>query len=201
MVRHTYVAIAAMAALASGGSAHASALLGSTVTGSITGSTDYVVTAQFPASATVGPGTEFTGGISDTPFSNSFDITANFTEDALIIAFSSSKSFANVSGTSPFTLNFGSASGYFGGIGAITQISCVPVYGCGRSKISVTGDAKAINIDVSAIFAGDSFQIALSPPAVPEPATWALMIIGFGAIGAAMRKRQPARATLALDPS
>ena len=27
-------------------------------------------------------------------------------------------------------------------------------------------------------------------PAVPEPATWALMIIGFGAIGFAMRRRQ-----------
>lgn len=29
--------------------------------------------------------------------------------------------------------------------------------------------------------------------AVPEPATWALMIVGFGAIGAAMRRRPAAR--------
>jgi hypothetical protein len=29
---------------------------------------------------------------------------------------------------------------------------------------------------------------------VPEPATWAMMIIGFGLVGAAMRRRQPAAA-------
>jgi len=30
------------------------------------------------------------------------------------------------------------------------------------------------------------------PPAVPEPATWAMMIAGFGLVGAAMRRRRPA---------
>jgi hypothetical protein len=29
--------------------------------------------------------------------------------------------------------------------------------------------------------------------AVPEPATWAMMIVGFGAIGASMRRRQSRR--------
>jgi hypothetical protein len=28
------------------------------------------------------------------------------------------------------------------------------------------------------------------PPAVPEPATWSLMLLGFGAIGVAMRRRR-----------
>jgi hypothetical protein len=37
--------------------------------------------------------------------------------------------------------------------------------------------------------------VALTP-AVPEPATWALMIAGFGLIGAAMRRRQRARVTV-----
>lgn len=33
-----------------------------------------------------------------------------------------------------------------------------------------------------------------APPPVPEPATWAMMLVGFGAIGAAMRRRsQPVR--------
>ncbi len=31
------------------------------------------------------------------------------------------------------------------------------------------------------------------PPAVPEPATWGLMIVGFGGIGMAMRRRQGPR--------
>lgn len=39
----------------------------------------------------------------------------------------------------------------------------------------------------------DGFVMA---PAVPEPATWALLILGFGAIGGTMR-RQPARLAVA----
>jgi len=35
------------------------------------------------------------------------------------------------------------------------------------------------------------FQLTgLQGPAVPEPTTWALMILGFGAVGAAMRRRR-----------
>jgi len=42
-------------------------------------------------------------------------------------------------------------------------------------------------------------QIGTGAPAVPEPATWAMMLIGFGGIGFAMRKgrRQPGLAQLA----
>ncbi len=35
---------------------------------------------------------------------------------------------------------------------------------------------------------GPSFEYSLSP--VPEPATWGMMVIGFGVMGAAMRRRQ-----------
>ncbi len=43
----------------------------------------------------------------------------------------------------------------------------------GISNLSVNGNAAAA-----------------SPGAVPEPATWAMMLIGFGAIGGAMRRRK-----------
>ncbi|MBU3076379.1 PEPxxWA-CTERM sorting domain-containing protein [Sphingomonas sp. XMGL2] len=35
------------------------------------------------------------------------------------------------------------------------------------------------------------------PSAVPEPASWAMMILGFGAVGVASRRRQGARRSLA----
>jgi len=38
---------------------------------------------------------------------------------------------------------------------------------------------------------GDSMRVvSMSPDAVPEPASWAMMIGGFGMVGAAMRRRQ-----------
>jgi hypothetical protein len=40
---------------------------------------------------------------------------------------------------------------------------------------------------------GNAFEfdtIAVSPEAIPEPGTWAMLIAGFGLVGAAMRRRQ-----------
>lgn len=42
----------------------------------------------------------------------------------------------------------------------------------------------------------DNIVLDVTPsatPAVPEPATWAMMLMGFGAIGASMRRKQPQR--------
>jgi hypothetical protein len=44
---------------------------------------------------------------------------------------------------------------------------------------------------------GQGFQLRGLTAAVPEPATWALMIGGFGLVGAVARRRQPARVTFA----
>jgi PEP-CTERM motif len=39
-------------------------------------------------------------------------------------------------------------------------------------------------------------QFALRLGAIPEPATWAMMILGFGMIGGAMRRRRAVRPTV-----
>lgn len=49
-------------------------------------------------------------------------------------------------------------------------------------------------------FAIDLFTVSLvgnSVPAVPEPATWGMMVLGFGIVGSAMRRRRFAIARLA----
>lgn len=59
--------------------------------------------------------------------------------------------------------------------------------------------------DVSGHEAGGAFEpnnvafatvIPAVAPAVPEPATWAMMIVGFGAVGLAIRRRQEVRTTV-----
>lgn len=51
----------------------------------------------------------------------------------------------------------------------------------------------ALGTYVGGVSSGFSFKITES--AVPEPATWALMVSGFGLVGAALRRRKAATAT------
>lgn len=44
---------------------------------------------------------------------------------------------------------------------------------------------------------GNAFQVAAFTAAAPEPATWAMMIFGFGAAGTALRRRQRVRVRFA----
>lgn len=56
-----------------------------------------------------------------------------------------------------------------------------------------TGTLRFMNTDgqkVTITFA-DDISGTVSRLALPEPATWAMMLIGFGAIGSAMRRRLP----------
>jgi membrane-associated phospholipid phosphatase len=50
------------------------------------------------------------------------------------------------------------------------------------------GPALAAGAGIGAYVAANAF----GGPEVPEPATWAMMIIGFGAVGGALRRRRPA---------
>ena len=58
--------------------------------------------------------------------------------------------------------------------------------GIGRGSFSYVGGSFGLNFD------SDSPRVGLriTSAYVPEPATWAMLILGFGAIGAAMRSRR-----------
>lgn len=52
--------------------------------------------------------------------------------------------------------------------------------------------ASSITLDDTQGFSNAALYTTGTPPAVPEPATWAMMLMGFGAAGFAMRmRRQP----------
>lgn len=80
-----------------------------------------------------------------------------------------------------------------------SQTSGVPLTGV---SISSDGSALLLNLAGESISSGQSSRIAFSTlaqaiPAVPEPATWAMMILGMGAVGYAMRRRQSVRVSYA----
>ncbi len=60
-----------------------------------------------------------------------------------------------------------------------------------------TPDVFNVRISADSAFAIDNVVLNQAVSAIPEPASWAMMIIGFGAIGAAMRRRQRVRVSFA----
>ena len=80
--------------------------------------------------------------------------------------------------------NFRSISGLISGL-SIAQGSN---FAFRFRDINATGNDHGLAVD------NLSFTAALAPvSAIPEPSTWALMLLGFGAIGASMRRRQALR--------
>ena len=86
----------------------------------------------------------------------------------------------------------------FNGSVLVTSFNVAVASGTG-SVFSVTGTNPFNSITVSSETTGyaviDNFSFGES--AVPEPDTWAMMLLGFGAIGCAMRRRQRVKATQA----
>ena len=61
--------------------------------------------------------------------------------------------------------------------------------GSGPIRIYSTGLASVDAVIDNFVLTTTADQPPLTPPSVPEPATWAMMLLGFGAVGIAMRRR------------
>ena len=67
------------------------------------------------------------------------------------------------------------------GTGSAASLSNIPIFSGNVNTLSVNYTATG-----NAAFGG---QLTFIPGGIPEPMTWALMILGFAAIGFAMRRR------------
>ena len=69
-----------------------------------------------------------------------------------------------------------------------------------NSQVQTTLNANAIaalNAARGQVFAiGGTLRPGTTVPGVPEPATWAMMLVGFGLVGASMRRRQQPKQTI-----
>ncbi|QYE33056.1 PEPxxWA-CTERM sorting domain-containing protein (plasmid) [Polymorphobacter sp. PAMC 29334] len=66
-----------------------------------------------------------------------------------------------------------------------TTTSCTGVAVCGQNNVGLTPRATI----AGPVTIGASFTIATVAPGVPEPASWALMVLGFGLVGVSARYR------------
>jgi hypothetical protein len=76
-------------------------------------------------------------------------------------------------------------------IGGVGSDPCPFQTGC---YMNIYYDAKLsqyeVNLSNAGVNGADFVLTAETPPSVPEPSTWAMMIFGFGAVGGALRARR-----------
>jgi choice-of-anchor A domain-containing protein len=124
----------------------------------------------------------FTGGLNIIGGGNASDILWNFS-DATTLSFSGTDMQGSVLAPN---------AAYLGGWGQLN----------GQLIVDSFSDARgATTIDTGSNFAGDLLGLnpnspnspaGISTGAIPEPAAWALMIVGFGLVGATLRRRRAA---------
>lgn len=132
-------------------------------------------------------------------------------------AYGSTGNFGSVLGGGTWTVDFGATSIFSFVLGSLDTYNSLTLHFADNSSITylggqiindlsfpsgnqisgetngvITYNANGGPLIVGATFGStsNSFEFDNLARAVPEPATWALMILGFGAIGGAMRRRR-----------
>jgi len=99
--------------------------------------------------------------------------------------------------TNPFAQNGNTLKDYQITANAGEAISAIRVSTCSGSTLATcnqTGTGAGTGAGIF-LFKQNSINLATTPP-VPEPATWAMMLLGFGGIGMAMRRSRRRSSTL-----
>lgn len=170
--------------------------------------------AATPAAAATPIDITYTGnftGVNGGPFDDLVSLTGTTTAEDVLD--NGNFTFANLVGNfstvaGPFTVNFTNASATFNGSGfnlfadggllAVFNFAS-PISGTGLNATfnAMIGQGVAVNVPEFAQYGsvqinGGAGVVRVSA-AVPEPATWALMLIGFGGMGLAMRRKRGAQ--------
>jgi hypothetical protein len=128
------------------------------------------------------------GGGCPTPANGTFVSSSNFV-GPFTVTFSTTTnafSFENVSNSGGLAEAFDASNTLL----TSTSFSNFP----GLFTLSASG-IKSVRFSTTFQYGVDNFSYTLN--GVPEPASWALMIFGFGAVGAAARRRAKVRVTYA----
>ena len=94
------------------------------------------------------------------------------------------------------TYTQGNLTALYGSVVAVLGANQFQFIGSGNNFVAQQSGALSLGYFDSNNF-DNSGQITFNILGVPEPATWALMIMGFGMVGGAMRRRTTSRVALA----
>lgn len=117
-------------------------------------------------------------------------ISVDFTDLGLSLTFNTVLNSPIWTGTAFNGLVF-SGSG-FSGLTSATLLDST-TFGAGaftQAGITLVGDQLQLNWSGLSYLDGQRLDIAFTAGAIPEPATWAMLIAGFGLVGASLRRRR-----------
>jgi ABC-type sugar transport system substrate-binding protein len=180
MLRRFMTCGAAVAAVALAPAAHAQITTGP-------GTTVVITTSD------LGPDGSFTQGFADSNLTNPFTETVNFTTSTFgtlsLIVSTIATSAVN---DTDFTNVFLTGTGILGNV-AVPETSPDPSEVRSLAGLNVGPGSFTLTVQGRPGTSNGSFGGTLAfaaASAVPEPSTWAMMLIGFGAVGYSMRRRK-----------
>lgn len=143
------------------------------------GSPNFFITSGTPTSSSITA--TFFDNFTDTTFDDIFTFTIpqnGVGSGSISTSFSSALNKLNISDLIINNVSFAVPSN---GAGQSTSVNGIPILSGVLNTIEVKGSTIGSN--------GFSGTATFSAAAVPEPATWGMMVVGFGLMGAVMRRR------------